>query len=291
MSQALTLARPYARAAFALARDAGRIAEWSQRAGVRSARVAADPQRARPAGPPAAERGRCGFAACRRRAPTRRSPASSRCWPTTAASGSCRKSPACSRSCAPTPTTWSRPASPPPREMPASELDIDHGRAQAPLRPRGRGRDRGRRLADRRRGDRCRRRGDRRLAQGQARPPAVDADAVTRHEGTGNAQASPAPVPAPPYSFLQQFDPTATAPGRTRSRNLQMATTAQPLRNQRTDQDPHREGQAGRGSAQRRHRHLGVRRHRAHLRPGRRDAGRNDRAAGVRRRHAPSRWR
>jgi F-type H+-transporting ATPase subunit delta len=43
MSQALTLARPYARAAFALARDAGRMKEWSQALGF-AARVAADPQ-------------------------------------------------------------------------------------------------------------------------------------------------------------------------------------------------------------------------------------------------------
>ncbi|MBX9401612.1 F0F1 ATP synthase subunit delta [Lysobacter sp. BMK333-48F3] len=43
MSQNLTLARPYARAAFALARDAGRSAEWSQALAF-SARVAADPQ-------------------------------------------------------------------------------------------------------------------------------------------------------------------------------------------------------------------------------------------------------
>jgi len=43
MSQALTLARPYARAAFALARDGGRYAEWSSALGF-AARVAADPQ-------------------------------------------------------------------------------------------------------------------------------------------------------------------------------------------------------------------------------------------------------
>ena len=43
MSQALTLARPYARAAFALARDGGRYAEWSNALGF-AARVAADPQ-------------------------------------------------------------------------------------------------------------------------------------------------------------------------------------------------------------------------------------------------------
>ena len=34
MSQALTLARPYARAAFALARDGGRYAEWSNALGI-----------------------------------------------------------------------------------------------------------------------------------------------------------------------------------------------------------------------------------------------------------------
>jgi F-type H+-transporting ATPase subunit delta len=43
MSQALTLARPYARAAFALARDGGRMKEWSRALGF-AARVAADPQ-------------------------------------------------------------------------------------------------------------------------------------------------------------------------------------------------------------------------------------------------------
>jgi len=42
MSQALTLARPYARAAFMLARDAGALAEWSQALGF-AARIAADP--------------------------------------------------------------------------------------------------------------------------------------------------------------------------------------------------------------------------------------------------------
>lgn len=43
MSQALTLARPYARAAFAVARDAGALAAWSQALGF-AARVAVDPQ-------------------------------------------------------------------------------------------------------------------------------------------------------------------------------------------------------------------------------------------------------
>jgi F-type H+-transporting ATPase subunit delta len=43
MSQALTLARPYARAAFAIARDAGKLAGWSEALGF-AARVAADPQ-------------------------------------------------------------------------------------------------------------------------------------------------------------------------------------------------------------------------------------------------------
>ncbi|WP_242112633.1 F0F1 ATP synthase subunit delta [Luteimonas aquatica] len=43
MSQALTLARPYARAAFSLARDAGKFADWSDALGF-AARVAADPQ-------------------------------------------------------------------------------------------------------------------------------------------------------------------------------------------------------------------------------------------------------
>lgn len=43
MSQALTLARPYARAAFAVARDAGALPAWSAALGF-SARVAAEPQ-------------------------------------------------------------------------------------------------------------------------------------------------------------------------------------------------------------------------------------------------------
>ena len=43
MSQALTLARPYARAAFALARDNGAYAPWSEALAF-AARVAADPQ-------------------------------------------------------------------------------------------------------------------------------------------------------------------------------------------------------------------------------------------------------
>jgi len=43
MSQALTLARPYARAAFGIARDAGAFPAWSDALGF-AARVAADPQ-------------------------------------------------------------------------------------------------------------------------------------------------------------------------------------------------------------------------------------------------------
>jgi len=43
MSQSLTLARPYARAAFALARDAGSLPEWADALAF-SARVAADPK-------------------------------------------------------------------------------------------------------------------------------------------------------------------------------------------------------------------------------------------------------
>ncbi len=45
MSQALTLARPYARAAFLMSRDAGALAAWSQALAF-SARIAADPQAA-----------------------------------------------------------------------------------------------------------------------------------------------------------------------------------------------------------------------------------------------------
>jgi len=43
MSQALTLARPYARAAFSIARDGGGFADWSAALGF-AARLAADPQ-------------------------------------------------------------------------------------------------------------------------------------------------------------------------------------------------------------------------------------------------------
>ncbi|TDK29419.1 F0F1 ATP synthase subunit delta [Luteimonas terrae] len=45
MSQAMTIARPYARAAFAIARDGGQFAPWSDALAF-SARVAADPQAA-----------------------------------------------------------------------------------------------------------------------------------------------------------------------------------------------------------------------------------------------------
>ena len=51
MSQALTLARPYARAAFSLARDAGTLPAWSQALAF-AARVAADPQVAAVLGQP-----------------------------------------------------------------------------------------------------------------------------------------------------------------------------------------------------------------------------------------------
>ena len=43
MSQALTLARPYARAAFGIARDEGSLAAWSQALGF-AATIAADPR-------------------------------------------------------------------------------------------------------------------------------------------------------------------------------------------------------------------------------------------------------
>lgn len=51
MSQALTLARPYARAAFGIARDAGDYASWSNALAF-AARVAADPQVAELLGSP-----------------------------------------------------------------------------------------------------------------------------------------------------------------------------------------------------------------------------------------------
>ena len=43
MSQALTVARPYARAAFSMARDEGNLAAWSQALDF-AAHVAADPR-------------------------------------------------------------------------------------------------------------------------------------------------------------------------------------------------------------------------------------------------------
>ncbi|ATD66113.1 MULTISPECIES: F0F1 ATP synthase subunit delta [Luteimonas] len=52
MSQAMTIARPYARAAFAIARDGGQFAPWSDALAF-SARVAADPQAAALLGHPA----------------------------------------------------------------------------------------------------------------------------------------------------------------------------------------------------------------------------------------------
>lgn len=55
MSQALTLARPYARAAFAIAKDAGAFAAWSDALGF-AARVAADPQASVVLGHPALAR-------------------------------------------------------------------------------------------------------------------------------------------------------------------------------------------------------------------------------------------
>src|SRR5690606_5202461 len=55
MSQALTLARPYARAAFMLAHDAGALAAWSQALGF-AARVAVDPQASALLGHPALSR-------------------------------------------------------------------------------------------------------------------------------------------------------------------------------------------------------------------------------------------
>ncbi len=55
MSQALTLARPYARAAFGIARDAGAFAQWSGALGF-AARVAADPAVAALLGDPELER-------------------------------------------------------------------------------------------------------------------------------------------------------------------------------------------------------------------------------------------
>ena len=172
MSQALTLARPYARAAFALARDGSALAGWSDALGF-AARVAADPQVASLLGNPRADDADAvTLLSPPDGATARRSRASSRCWPTTAAWRCCRKSPACSRSCAPKPSAWSRRRVTSATALPAAELDT----IKAALRKRF-----GREVevetavdesADRRRGDRCRRRRHRRLAARQARPPA-----------------------------------------------------------------------------------------------------------------------
>ena len=97
--------------------------------------------------------------------------------PARAAAGNRR---ACTKSCAPRPSAWSRRRSRRRRRLPAAELDNDQGRAAQALRPRGRGRDRGGRKPDRRRGDRCRRCRHRRLAARQARPPAVGARRTDR---------------------------------------------------------------------------------------------------------------
>ena len=51
----MTIARPYARAAFAIARDGGQFAPWSDALAF-SARVAADPQAAALLGHPALSR-------------------------------------------------------------------------------------------------------------------------------------------------------------------------------------------------------------------------------------------
>ncbi len=55
MSQALTLARPYARAAFMVAKDAGALGDWSQALAF-AARIAVDPQATRVLGHPALTR-------------------------------------------------------------------------------------------------------------------------------------------------------------------------------------------------------------------------------------------
>ena len=85
MSQALTLARPYARAAFALAQDAARLPQWSHALGF-AARVAADPQVAGAARQPDADRRRRGRRCSLPQGDV--DPTFARflaCWPTTAA--------------------------------------------------------------------------------------------------------------------------------------------------------------------------------------------------------------
>ncbi len=59
MSQALTLARPYARAAFGVARDAGALPAWSEALAL-AARIAADPQAAALLGNPRLTRAEVG---------------------------------------------------------------------------------------------------------------------------------------------------------------------------------------------------------------------------------------
>lgn len=107
MSQALTLARPYARAAFATARDEGAFAPWSDALAF-SAHVAADPRVAALLANP--ELGRDDAVALL--APVSHGEtycASWPSWPNRIVCRCCRKSPACSTPCAPKPSTWSRP--------------------------------------------------------------------------------------------------------------------------------------------------------------------------------------
>ena len=173
MSQALTLARPYARAAFAVAREAGALPGWSAALGF-AARVAAEPQAAvlldnpkltradvvallAPDGAQDAFRNLLGLLFDNRRLPLLPEIAGLfdelrfEAERVVAREGHLRGDAG----------RW--------------RAGNDQGSPAQALRPRGRGRDGDRRKPDRRCADRCRRRRDRRLDPGQAGAPAVGA--------------------------------------------------------------------------------------------------------------------
>ena len=162
MSQALTLARPYARAAFAIARDEKTFADWSQALGF-AARIAADPQVATLLGNPRLS----DAGAVTLLSPQDADPSFARFLGLLADNRRLALLPEIAglyeelraeaeRVVKATVTSATALAGRRTRQ--------DHGGAAQALRPRGRGADRGRRKPDRRRGDRRRRRGHRRLA-------------------------------------------------------------------------------------------------------------------------------
>ena len=106
MSQALTLARPYARAAFAIARDEKTFADWSQALGF-AARIAADPQVATLLGDPRLSDG----GAVTLLSPQDANPSFARFLELLADNGRLAllpRSRGCTKSCAPRPNAWSR---------------------------------------------------------------------------------------------------------------------------------------------------------------------------------------